>query len=231
MYDVTEKQIKIDERAPGVAVTLIFSVFSLLSAWGAYHLIRTIFTYEPSEHASPIAVKLAYAFFIVTALIFTVACFLSAYSAFCCAKIALCVYVFDQLGVSRVSPFGTRFIAWEDVKDYGISFEYTRRSSHFFIDIGKSYSFYVSDKVCPQKNYSKKDLSGVFFKLSFNLGYQKNMGYFAAREQGEYVRQTLAFCAEHTDIEPFIASNAHGLLDPVLESPSDKLKEKFRSKK
>ena len=156
---------------------------------------------------------------------------MSAYSAFCCAKIALCVYVFDQLGVSRVSPFGTKFIAWEDVKDYGISFEYTRRSRHFFIDIGKSYSFYVSDKVCPQKNYSKKDLSGVFFRRSFSLGYQKHTGYFEARKQGEYVRQMLAFCAEHTDIEPFIASNAYGLLDPVLESPSDKLKEKFRSKK
>ena len=231
MYNITDKQIKIDNRIGGISATIICSVFTLLSAWGVYQVILTIFNYEPVEHASPFAVNLAYVFFVVSALLLAFVCFLFACIVFYGAKSALCVYVFDQLGVSRVSPFRTRFIAWEDVKDYGVSFEYTRRSRHFFIDIGKSYSFYVSDKVCPQKNYSKKDLSGVFFRLSFNLGYQKNMGYFEARRQGEYERQMLAFCAEHTDIEPFIASNATGLLDPVLESPSDKLKEKFRQKK
>lgn len=230
MYDITDKQIKIDERAGKISATLICSVTALISAWGVFQLIRNIFTYEPAEHASPLAVKLAYAFFIVSALLFAFACFVLAYSAFYCAKDALCVYVFDQLGVSRISPFRTRFIAWEDVKDYGISFEYTRRSRHFFIDIGKSYSFYVSDKECPTVNSNKKDLSGVFFRLSFSLGYQKHTGYFEARKQGEYERQMLAFCAEHTDVQPFIASNATGLLDPVLESPSDKLKEKFRPK-
>ncbi len=230
MYNITEKQIKIDNRIGGVSATIVCSVAALISAWGVYQIILSIFNYEPAEHASPFAVNLAYVFFVVSALLLAFVCFLLAYSAFYCAKTALCVYVFDQLGVSRVSPFHTRFIAWEDVKDYGVSFEHNRRTQ-YGINIGKYYSFYVSDKVCPQKNYSKKDLSGVFFRLSFSLGYQKHMGYFEARRQGEYQRQMLAFCAEHTDVEPFIASNATGLLDPVLESPSDKLKEKFRPKK
>ena len=231
MYDITDKQIKIDERIQAVAVIFISLLLLGMTVGFSVLLVSSVLAFEPNEAAAPLAIKISYAVFVVEGL-FLLLCFVICVCLFVTGiRSSLYVYVFDQLGVSRVSPFGTKFIAWEDVKDYGVSFEYTRRSRHFFIDIGKSYSFYVSDKVCPQKNYSKKDLSGVFFKLSFNLGYQKNMGYFAAREQGEYVRQMLAFCAEHTDIEPFIASNAYGLLDPVLESPSDKLKEKFRSKK
>lgn len=231
MYDITDKQIKIDERIQDVAVIFISLLLLGMTVGFSVLLVSSALAFEPSEAAAPIAIKISYAFFVIAGL-FLLLCFVICVCLFVAGiRNSLYVYVFDQLGISRISPFGTRFIAWEDVKDYGISFEYTRRSSHFFIDIGKSYSFYVSDKVCPQKNYSKKDLSGVFFRRSFGLGYQKHTGYFEARKQGEYVRQMLAFCAEHTDIEPFIASNAYGLLDPVLESPSDKLKEKFRSKK
>ena len=231
MYNVTEKQIKIDERIQAVAVIFISLLLLGMTVGFSVLLVSSALAFEPNEAAAPIAIKISYAFFVVEGL-FLLLCFVICACLFVAGiHNSLYVYVFDQLGVSRISPFRTKFIAWEDVKDYGISFEYTRRSSHFFIDIGKSYSFYVSDKVCPQKNYSKKDLSGVFFILSFNLGYQKHTGYFEARKQGEHVRQMLAFCAEHTDVQPFIASNATGLLDPVLESPSDKLKEKFRPKK
>lgn len=230
MYNVTEKQIKVDNRIQGAALAFVFLLFLGMMAGYLVMLVSSALNYEPNELTTPIAVKLVYASYAVGGLLMLLFCVFCVYVVVNGIRAALYVYVFDQLGVSRVSLFGQKHIPWENVKDYGVSFKHTRRTRHG-INIGRAYTLYVSDKACPTKSSNKKDLSGVFFRLSFSLGYQRDMGYFAARRQGEYERQMLAFCAEHTDVEPFIASNATGLLDPVLESPSDKLKEKFRSKK
>ncbi len=142
----------------------------------------------------------------------------------------LYTYVFDKVGVHRLSPFGEIIIPWEDLKDYGFSFAWTNKDRDLEIEnlifsreYGKTYVFYFSDKEVETKRHERKDLKDVKIKWGCDfLNQERQFDYYAARKDGAVYRIILDFCASHTDVKPFLPVTINEYLYPEVESPTSK---------
>lgn len=84
-----------------------------------------------------------------------------------------------------------RFIAWSDVKDWGLS--YCGQSKH----MGNNYYLYFSDHECKIKNDCKKKLRGSMIKTIV----------IESDDYGAVLSTVIPFCSKKTDLKPFIGKN------------------------
>lgn len=92
-------------------------------------------------------------------------------------------------GIFYRSWFGSAFLHWNEVQDYGLSYYGKQRGG------GNLYYLYFSDHVCPPKNECRKKLRGRMIKVT--------------AVEGEYYEalRVLPFCRERTSVEPFIGED------------------------
>ena len=79
MYNVTEKQIKADNRIQGAALACVFLLFLGMMAGYMVMLVSSALNYEPNELTTPIAVKLVYASYAVGGLLMLLFCVFCVY--------------------------------------------------------------------------------------------------------------------------------------------------------
>lgn len=85
-----------------------------------------------------------------------------------------------------------RWIEWEAVKDWGLSYCGQTRGE------GNTYWLYFSDHVCLAKNECRKQLKGKMVK-TFVMG----------DEYSKAVDMIIPFCAERTGVPPFIGKDKY----------------------
>lgn len=90
-------------------------------------------------------------------------------------------------GILCVSWFSRKFVKWENVKDWGLSYCGETRWK------GNTYHLYFAEHECQIKTDCKKKLKGKMIK-TFVIG----SNYFEA------VAKIIPFCEENTNITPFI---------------------------
>lgn len=131
--------------------------------------------------------------------------------------------VLDDTGIHLTLLFIKMHIAWDEIKDYGLSYQgvklnldRSRFSSRGYVD-GRIYKVYFSTEECASDvNKGKKRLKGVkvWWLETFSL-------HAYLRETDEpTVQQTIFdFCEKKTGITPFIPGNAYSHIypDPEIE--------------
>ncbi len=136
--------------------------------------------------------------------------------------------ILDDTGVHLTLVFFKMHIRWEDIKDYGLSYQgvklnlsRSRFSSRGYID-GRIYKVYFSTEECVSDvNKGKKKLKNVkvWWLETFSL-------HAYLRETDEpTVQQTIFdFCEKKTGIPPFIPGNAYSHIydDPEIEKYKNK---------
>lgn len=95
-------------------------------------------------------------------------------------------------GILCSSWFGKKFIKWEDVKDWGVSYCGQTRWE------GNTYYLYFSEQECLMKNYCAK-------KLKWNM----IRTFFIENDYSEVISKIIPFCKEKTEINPFLGKHKH----------------------
>lgn len=230
MFDVTDDKVVFNRKGISIArLGAVFGVFLLaipMLILGIY-MISTVdleenvrFWVSFAAYAVPIALLIISSVFVLGLPVLF----------FFFLRDALYTYVFDKVGVHRVSPFGEIIIPWKDLKDYGFSFEHTNKDYDLEVETllyqreyGKTYMFYFSDKEADTQRHERKDLKNVKIKWSCSfLNQEQNWDYYAARKDGEVYRIILDFCSSHTDVKPFIPVTIEEYLYPKVESPTSR---------
>ena len=219
MYTITENQIKVSNRKMGIAFSVVFSVVFFIAVIAETILIDYFSNYNVAEKG----VNAEYFLWKFVAVFLFVYCIAAVFAIREGVLLARYVYVFDKFGISRISFSKKEFLAWKDVRDYGFSFKNRYKGSY-------QYSFYVSNKGCPQKSSKKKDISDVFLQIPVAFQNNWETEYFEARRYGECERQLLAFCAQYTNVNPFIPYDVHRFLNPDTKGPMERLRDKLHKK-
>lgn len=95
----------------------------------------------------------------------------------------------DASGVTAVSLFGKRSLAWDEVRDYGFSYSGRLRGS-----ATRYYSLYFADSALKEKRYEQKRLRGHCISIFLDEG-----DYLFHRDE------ILALCARYSCVKPFAA--------------------------
>ena len=100
--------------------------------------------------------------------------------------------IINSEGVLASSWFRKKLFKWDDIKDWGLSYCGQTKGE------GNTYYLYFAKQVCTAKNDCKKKLKGKMLK-TFVIG----------EDYKEAFDVIIPFCAEKTDVKPFIAKDKY----------------------
>ena len=100
--------------------------------------------------------------------------------------------VISAEGIRSCTCFKKAFVAWDDVRDWGISYCGQTRWK------GNTYFVYFSKEEHPVQNECKKKLKGNMLKT-----------FVYEEDYGEAVNILIPFCADKTDVAPFVGKDRY----------------------
>ena len=113
---------------------------------------------------------------------------------FCGALISFYRYskkvVIDDDGVSYNSMFGKHYLDWNEIQDYGLSYDGRSKDG---VGYSNSYIIYFAKEPQKNKNQYKKKLSKNAFKINI-----------MADDYAHFSECVIPFCMSKTDVQPFI---------------------------
>ena len=113
---------------------------------------------------------------------------------FCGALISFYRYskkvVIDDDGISYNSIFGKHHLDWNEIQDYGLSYDGRSQDG---ADFSNSYIIYFAKEPQKNKNPYKKKLSQNAFKINI-----------MADDYAHFSECVIPFCMSKTDVQPFI---------------------------
>lgn len=230
MFDVTDDKMVYNRKGISIA-RVCFAVVIMLAAIFCVCLLTYLITTTSFAENTPRFLVIGFYVFTIAVLVVLSLLFLAMPVVICfMMPDVLYTYVFDKVGVHRVSPFGEIIIPWKELKEYGFSFAWTNKDRDPEIEnliyqkeYGKSYVFYFSDKEVETQRYERKNLKGVKIKWGCSfMNQERHIDYYAARKDGAVYRIILDFCASHTDVKPFLPVTINEYLYPEVESPTSK---------
>ena len=98
--------------------------------------------------------------------------------------------VIDDDGISYNSMFVKRHLGWNEIQDYGLSYDGRSKDGN---DYSNLYLIYFAKEPQRNKNQYKKKLSKNSFKINVKAG---DCEYF--------LQCVVPFCRSKTDVQPFI---------------------------
>ncbi|MBO5106092.1 MAG: hypothetical protein J6C29_04260 [Clostridia bacterium] len=98
----------------------------------------------------------------------------------------------NNYGILCKSWINKKFIKWDDIKDWGLSYCGQTRGE------GNTYYLYFSKHECQIKNDCKKKLKGKMIK-AFVIG----------NDYSEAINKIIPFCSEKTNIIPFLGKDIY----------------------
>lgn len=113
---------------------------------------------------------------------------------FCGALISFHRYskklIIDDDGVSYSSIFGKQHLDWNEIQDYGVSYE---GRSHDGADFSNLYTIYFAKEIQKNKNLYKKKLSKHTVMINIE-----------ADDYTYFLERVVPFCMNKTDVQPFL---------------------------
>lgn len=108
---------------------------------------------------------------------------------------ALTELVIDDTGVRLCRPLGNKRIAWNQIRDWGLSYAGTANHDD------NAYEFYFAEEPQDEKNeYSRKLQRQVLRYTVIGEDYRK------------VVQEVLPFCRDHARVEPFVPEDVTHLM-------------------